>query len=491
MGVAGAGGAEAAGGAAEFVGAEDREGVAVEVEAEAERLRSRRWPARRATGACRPAGRSGSCSGRCGAGLAFAVVAVPADADRRRPGRRRCGRSCLTTSPAASTTSIRRSFCGWLLPIVVAQAAGSGRRSRRTCAAWSAAETRLSVPALGASAAGAPVAARRGRGLPAGVGAPPVVAAAARGEAGAAATAMRLSISIPAKPGRAPVLLRTTCPLFRSPAELAVGLALKEMRYGPCSSDSPLGPATVPAVPPLPSGWPGRDSALLARQYRATTPRDGRMPSGGGYHPGPRGALRAVFLTMKTYVATPADRQRDWYVVDAEGQTLGRLATRIADALRGKRKPEYTPAHRHRRLRRRRQRGEDPRHRRQAGAEDLLAPQRLPGRDQVPDPGRDARPPPRGGDPQGGEGDASAQPPRPPAADQAQGLRRPGSPARGAAAANRWRSDDERRRAEQRDFRGATRRRGRRTAEAAGPVAEEPRTRRARGSPSPSGRAAG
>ncbi len=45
----------------------------------------------------------------------------------------------------------------------------------------------------------------------------------------------------------------------------------------------------------------------------------------------------------KTYVATPADRQRDWYVVDAEGKTLGRLATRIADALRGKRKPEYTP----------------------------------------------------------------------------------------------------------------------------------------------------
>ena len=46
---------------------------------------------------------------------------------------------------------------------------------------------------------------------------------------------------------------------------------------------------------------------------------------------------------MKTYVATPANRQRDWYVVDAEGQTLGRLATRIADTLRGKLKPEYTP----------------------------------------------------------------------------------------------------------------------------------------------------
>jgi large subunit ribosomal protein L13 len=48
-------------------------------------------------------------------------------------------------------------------------------------------------------------------------------------------------------------------------------------------------------------------------------------------------------LDMKTYVATPASRERNWLVVDASGQTLGRLATRIADALRGKRKPEYTP----------------------------------------------------------------------------------------------------------------------------------------------------
>jgi large subunit ribosomal protein L13 len=46
---------------------------------------------------------------------------------------------------------------------------------------------------------------------------------------------------------------------------------------------------------------------------------------------------------MKTYTATSADRQRDWFVVDAAGQTLGRLATQIADALRGKRKPTYTP----------------------------------------------------------------------------------------------------------------------------------------------------
>jgi large subunit ribosomal protein L13 len=46
---------------------------------------------------------------------------------------------------------------------------------------------------------------------------------------------------------------------------------------------------------------------------------------------------------MKTYVATPENRERDWYVVDAEGKTLGRLATQLADVLRGKRKPEYTP----------------------------------------------------------------------------------------------------------------------------------------------------
>jgi len=46
---------------------------------------------------------------------------------------------------------------------------------------------------------------------------------------------------------------------------------------------------------------------------------------------------------MKTYVATPADRERNWLIVDASGQTLGRLATQIADALRGKRKPTYTP----------------------------------------------------------------------------------------------------------------------------------------------------
>ena len=46
---------------------------------------------------------------------------------------------------------------------------------------------------------------------------------------------------------------------------------------------------------------------------------------------------------MKTYSANPETVRRDWYVVDAAGKTLGRLATEIARRLRGKHKPEYTP----------------------------------------------------------------------------------------------------------------------------------------------------
>ncbi|MFL6058730.1 MAG: 50S ribosomal protein L13 [Rubrobacteraceae bacterium] len=46
---------------------------------------------------------------------------------------------------------------------------------------------------------------------------------------------------------------------------------------------------------------------------------------------------------MKSYMARPLEVERKWYVVDAEGQTLGRLATEIATILRGKNKPQYTP----------------------------------------------------------------------------------------------------------------------------------------------------
>ena len=46
---------------------------------------------------------------------------------------------------------------------------------------------------------------------------------------------------------------------------------------------------------------------------------------------------------MKTFSATPKDIRRDWYLVDAQGKTLGRLASEIAHRLRGKHKPEFTP----------------------------------------------------------------------------------------------------------------------------------------------------
>lgn len=46
---------------------------------------------------------------------------------------------------------------------------------------------------------------------------------------------------------------------------------------------------------------------------------------------------------MKTYMASPDKIERKWYVIDAEGCTLGRLASEVAKILRGKNKPEYTP----------------------------------------------------------------------------------------------------------------------------------------------------
>src|ERR687895_1792145 len=46
---------------------------------------------------------------------------------------------------------------------------------------------------------------------------------------------------------------------------------------------------------------------------------------------------------MKSYMARPASVERKWHLIDAEGQTLGRLATEIARLLRGKNKPQYTP----------------------------------------------------------------------------------------------------------------------------------------------------
>src|SRR4051794_18803194 len=56
-----------------------------------------------------------------------------------------------------------------------------------------------------------------------------------------------------------------------------------------------------------------------------------------------RAPTRGIFHAVKTYVATPATRERNWLLVDAAGQTLGRLSPKTAEARRGKTKPEYPP----------------------------------------------------------------------------------------------------------------------------------------------------
>ena len=101
----------------------------------------------------------------------------------------------------------------------------------------------------------------------------------------------------------------------------------------------------------MPSTWFPRSRPLRPRLGRSFVRRQYIRGSGariGAAKPFQRRALEGRSSTiigrpMKTFVATPENRERTWHVVDAEGKTLGRLATRIADVLRGKHKPEYTP----------------------------------------------------------------------------------------------------------------------------------------------------
>ena len=95
-------------------------------------------------------------------------------------------------------------------------------------------------------------------------------------------------------------------------------------------------PAAAATGLPVAAEWPGAPRPAWgppgSRRYDV---RLRRAPS--------RGLFGALTPSVKTYVAKPSDRERNWLLVDANGKTLGRLATQIADLLRGKRKPEYTP----------------------------------------------------------------------------------------------------------------------------------------------------
>jgi len=91
--------------------------------------------------------------------------------------------------------------------------------------------------------------------------------------------------------------------------------------------------------------WLGRVSPRgLAAGRAVGAPTEADRPGGHSLlQSAPGGRSPPSFCEMKTYTAKPGEIEREWYLVDAEGKTLGRLATQIADTLRGKRKPAYTP----------------------------------------------------------------------------------------------------------------------------------------------------
>ena len=115
------------------------------------------------------------------------------------------------------------------------------------------------------------------------------------------------------------------------------------------SGFAPRTPSGAQVVPPLRATHmrTGRTRRRFARQYRRasggrkggsckSTRADPPTAAGVLSSPAPRARTAWLFHAVKTYVATPSTRERNWLLVDANGQTLGRLATQIADALRGK-----------------------------------------------------------------------------------------------------------------------------------------------------------
>ena len=175
-----------------------------------------------------------------------------------------------------------------------------------------------------------------------------------------------------------------------------------------------------------------------AAEFRRGLAVAARLSHPACYHRGGERLRSPIFRTkdllMKTYSAKTGEITREWYLVDAEGQTLGRLATQIADRLRGKGKPQFTPhvdtgdfvvvvnaekiAVTGNKL-------DEKIYYRHSGYPGGL--QVRPLREQL------ERRPDRGAA-QGGQGHASAQQARPPADHEAEDLRRPRASARGPGA---------------------------------------------------------
>src|SRR3954469_10918091 len=202
--------------------------------------------------------------------------------------------------------------------------------------------------------------------------------------------------------------------------------------------DSPQGARGAQVVPPLRSihrgertrrRWRGSILALAA-DAKPEWPLRGRCP---------------IISTRRANASVAFSRREDLrrntfhpraQLAARRRQRADARPARDADRRRAAREDQARvhAALRHGRLRRRHQRREDRRDRQQARGQEVLPPLGLPRRHQGAHAQRHARAPPRGGHPQGGQGDAPSQPPRAQAADEAQGLRGSRSPAHGPAA---------------------------------------------------------
>ena len=269
--------------------------------------------------------------------------------------------------------------------------------------------------------------------FPAGVDVANASASASKLSAHDTAAIIRAATSVPRMIDRRP-LLRTcfsVAPSVPTPPVIVASLSRKRhVRFRPLVRSCHL------PVPPLLAATAASPCRTANRLPFATksTARGPGLPTRTARRSllqSPAGGRRVRPLSvMKTYTAKPGEIQREWFLVDAEGKTLGRLATQIADRLRGKGKPAYTPhvdtgdfvivvnAEKIAVT------GLEARH------EDLLPALRIPRRDQAAHAARAARAPPDGGHPQGREGHASEEQARVGAADEAEGLRRSRPPAR-------------------------------------------------------------
>src|SRR5215218_3034278 len=244
--------------------------------------------------------------------------------------------------------------------------------------------------------------------------------------------------------GVPPVDLKARVSLFLGPTGLAVGLAPKERRYGrvrptrPRTTSSTSSPWFPRSATDARGGF---GSDLSAGSISPDPPRAGSHGRARLSSDGRARIWRGRLFAVHGIAAGDEDLRSDSPEPPARLVRRGRGGqdsrtprhTSRGCAPRQEQARVHAPL-RYGRLRDRPQRRQGQGQRQQARRQAVLPPQRLSGRPSLPDPRRDASAPARGGRPQGGEGNAAAESLVPPAASQAQGLRRGRAPPRGPKA---------------------------------------------------------